>query len=95
LRDAAGGEDFDRAWAELIAEVRADMDLGRGPATDRAKTLGQRWRALVDQFTGGDVEVERLLYRAADKYSINCERSSLAAPNVVAYVRRVFEALEA
>lgn len=94
LREAAGGEDFDRAWAKLIAEVRADMDSGEGPGTDRAKALGRRWRTLVDRFTGGDVEVERLLYQAADKYRANCERSGLVAPDVVGYVRRVFEAPE-
>jgi len=95
LRDAAGGEDFDRTWTKLIADVRADMDSGGGPTTDRAKELGQRWRALVDQFTGGDNEVERLLYSAADKYRVNCETSGFDTPNVVGYVRRVFEALDA
>jgi hypothetical protein len=95
LRDAAGGEDFDRAWTQLIADVRADMDSEGGPATDRAKALGQRWRALVDRFTRGNVEVERLLYRAADKYVVNCERAGVVAPDVVGYIRRVFEALDA
>ncbi|HEY7337807.1 MAG TPA: TipAS antibiotic-recognition domain-containing protein [Bryobacteraceae bacterium] len=95
LREAAGGEDFDRAWAKLIADLHSDMNSGEGPSTDRAKELGQRWRALVDQFTGGDIEVERLLYQAADKYRVNCERSDLVVPNVVGYIRRVFEALDA
>ena len=95
LREAAGGEDFDQAWATLIAEVHADMDSGEGPSTDRAKALGKQWRALVDRFTGGDCEVERLLYQAADKYRVNCERSGLDTPNVIGYIRRVFEALDA
>ena len=95
LRDAAGGEDFDRAWRELIAEVRAEMISGGDSTTDRAKALGQRWRVLVDQFTAGDAEVERLLYEAADKYRVNCERSGLVAPDVVGYIRRVFEGLDA
>ena len=94
LREAAGGEDFDRAWTQLIAEVRADMDSGEGPGTDRAKALGRQWKALVERFTGGDVEVERLLYQAADKYRVNCERSGLDVPNVVGYIRTVLETLE-
>jgi len=56
------GDVFDVAWAKLMAEVRAEMECGEGPATDRAKALGQRWRTLVNQFTGGDGDVERLLY---------------------------------
>jgi len=95
LRDAAGGEDFDQAWTKLIADVRADMDSGGGPTTDRAKALGQRWRTLVNRFTGGNVEVERLLYRAAEKYVVNCERPGVSPPNVVGYIRQVFEALDA
>jgi hypothetical protein len=95
LREAAGGEDFDRAWTQLIADVRADMDSGGGPTTDRATALGQRWRALVNRFTGGDAEVERLLYRAADKYAVNSQRPGLAAPSVVGYIGRVFEVLDA
>lgn len=95
LRDAAGGKAFDVAWAKLIAEVRAEMECGEGPARDRAKALGQRWRTLVNQFTGGDGDVERLLYQAADKYYINCERSGLIAPNVVGYIRKVFEVVDA
>jgi len=62
LRDAAGGKVFDVAWAKLMAEVRAEMECGEGPVTDRAKALGQRWRTLVNQFTGGDGDVGRLLY---------------------------------
>lgn len=95
LRDAAGGEAFDQAWTQLIADVRADMESGRGPGTDHAKELGQRWRTLVDRFTGGNVEVERLLYRAADKYVANCERPGVITPNVVGYIRQVFQALDA
>ena len=82
LRDAAGGEDFDRAWTQLIADVRADIDFGGDPTSDRAKALGQHWRALVDRFTGGSIEVQRLLYRAADQYVVNCERAGVASPNV-------------
>ena len=95
MREAAGGEAFDRAWTKLIADVRAEMDSGGDPTTDRAKALGRRWRELVDQFTKGDVAVERLLYQAADKYRANCEGSGLVVSDAVGWIRRVFEALDA
>ena len=79
----------------LSLRCRAEGECGEGPARDRAKALGQRWRTLVNQFTGGDGDVERLLYQAADKYYINCERSGLIAPNVVGYIRKVFEVVDA
>lgn len=46
-------------WPRLIAEVRAEMERGTDPADERLRPLARRWRALVDEFTGGDAEIER------------------------------------
>ncbi len=46
-------------WAQLIAEVRAEMDKGTPPSDPRAQALAQRWRALVEAFTGGNPEIEQ------------------------------------
>jgi len=43
-----------KEWPELIAEVRAEMDKGTDPATDRVQELASRWMKLVREFTGGD-----------------------------------------
>jgi DNA-binding transcriptional MerR regulator len=44
-----------RQWAELIADVEAV--LGEDPAGDKGKALAARWKALVEEFTGGDREI--------------------------------------
>ena len=46
-------------WQELIEEVRAEMNNGSDPASERVQTLAKRWMDLVQGFTGGNPEIER------------------------------------
>jgi DNA-binding transcriptional MerR regulator len=48
---AAAGE---RAWALLIADARAEHAAGTDPRDPRVQEIARRWRALIDEFTGGD-----------------------------------------
>lgn len=48
-------------WPRLIAEVRDQMDKGTDPADERAQELAKRWGGLVNEFTGGDAGIERVL----------------------------------
>jgi MerR family transcriptional regulator, thiopeptide resistance regulator len=41
-------------WAELIAEVRGEMDQGTDPSDPRVQDLARRWMSLIEAFTGGD-----------------------------------------
>ena len=50
-------------WAELIAEVRAEMDKGTDPSAPEVQAMARRWMALVNAFTGGDPGIERSLGR--------------------------------
>jgi DNA-binding transcriptional MerR regulator len=45
-----------REWQELIAEVEAAAHTD--PTTPHAIALAQRWRALIEQFTGGNRKIE-------------------------------------
>jgi DNA-binding transcriptional MerR regulator len=51
-------ERVSRHWAELVADVEAAMGDGTEPSESRAQALANRWRALVDEFTGGDREIQ-------------------------------------
>jgi DNA-binding transcriptional MerR regulator len=66
-RRAALGEDGMRRaeadWAALIAEADALRAAGTDPADPRARALGDRWAALVAQFTGGDPGIAASLKR--------------------------------
>ena len=50
-------------WAELIAQVRAEMDKGTDPADPRVQELAKRWEGLVREFTGGDPGIFNSLKR--------------------------------
>jgi DNA-binding transcriptional MerR regulator len=46
-------------WPDLIAGMRAAMQLGRDPADADVQALARRWRALVREFTGGDPGIQQ------------------------------------
>jgi DNA-binding transcriptional MerR regulator len=48
-------ERVSRQWNELIADVEAA--LGEDPAGEKAQALAARWKALVEEFTGGDRDI--------------------------------------
>jgi DNA-binding transcriptional MerR regulator len=48
-------------WAELIERVRAEMEAGTDPSSERVQALVRRWVELVHEFTGGDPGIERSL----------------------------------
>jgi DNA-binding transcriptional MerR regulator len=64
--DQLGPEAIERSheeWADLIAQVRAEMDSGTDPSSPEVQELARRWMGLVNAFTGGDAGIERSLGR--------------------------------
>jgi len=62
-RDKLAARPYDQAeigrqWMALIEEARVLM-AGGNPASPAAQDLGRRWKALYEQFTGGDAAVEK------------------------------------
>jgi DNA-binding transcriptional MerR regulator len=47
-------------WPVLIAQVRAEMQAGTDPASERVQALVRRWEALGHEFHGGNQELKRL-----------------------------------
>ena len=43
-----------RKWSALIADVEAALAENVAPSSERAQALAQRWRELIQSFTGGD-----------------------------------------
>ncbi len=48
-------------WKELIEQVRAEMQKGTDPASESVQLLAKRWKGLIDEFTGGNPEIEKSL----------------------------------
>lgn len=69
-REEAGEEatrQMQEEWAELIAEVRAEMDAGTDPQDAKVQALAKRWVSMVHRTTGGDPAVEQALQRLWDE----------------------------
>jgi DNA-binding transcriptional MerR regulator len=61
-------ERVSRDWNELAADIEAAIKDGAKPDDERAQQLAKRWRALIEEFTGGDMEIQKGLNKMyADK----------------------------
>ncbi len=84
-----GMERAQQAWAELLAEVRAELDAGTDPADPRAQALGARWRELLEQFTGGDPAIGESLQRMYREEGAEAASRGMVDPEVMAYGARI------
>jgi MerR family transcriptional regulator, thiopeptide resistance regulator len=48
-----------RDWNELAADIEAAMKDGAKPDDERAQGLAKRWQALINEFTGGNPEIQK------------------------------------
>jgi MerR family transcriptional regulator, thiopeptide resistance regulator len=51
------------AWNDLTRDIEAAIADNVSPADERAQKLAARWRALIEEFTGGDREIQAGLNR--------------------------------
>jgi DNA-binding transcriptional MerR regulator len=56
-------KDAERAWEELFAQLRVEMNAGTDPADPRLDGIRTRSAELVRAFTGGDASIGRSLGR--------------------------------
>ena len=59
-------------WPRLIASVRAEMERCTDPKDPRVQALAQRWKELIDMFTGGDAGIAQSLanfYRGEPQFA--------------------------
>lgn len=55
----ARAEEGTRKWLALFKDVQAAIDSGVDPGSDAAQALASRWQALIDEFTGGNRQIEQ------------------------------------
>lgn len=80
---AADGE---RAWAELIADARAEQAAGTDPRDPRMQAVARRWRELIEQFTGGDPAIRDSLARMFREEGPAAASRGAVDPELMAYV---------
>ncbi len=51
-------EKVTKDWSELVADIETAIADGTQPSDERAQSLANRWRGLLNQFTGGDNQIQ-------------------------------------
>ena len=96
-RDALGPEGMraaEQAWADLIAEAEAERAAGADPAAPRMQEIARRWRALIEQFTGGDPGIRGSLGRMYREEGVERVSRGAVSNELMAYVGRALSASE-
>ena len=57
IREAEG------EWKQLLEQIRSEMAKGTDPASETMQRLAKRYQGLIDEFTGGNKEIEESLRR--------------------------------
>lgn len=79
-REQLGEERMQQApqeWTTLMRDVREHMKAGTDPKDERVQALAKKWRALIDEFTGGDPGIERSLRNMYQNESRVAEQQGL------------------
>ena len=82
------------AWAELLAQYKAEMEKGTDPADPRLQELENRRQALVNAFAGGDKAIEQNLTRLWKEQGDKLCAMYGIDPRVMAYLAKVAEAAQ-
>ena len=92
MREVAGGYEFDREWRRLISDIRSRMAKDPNPESPAASALAARWQQLVARFTGGNAEIEVLLYNAAREWHRHESGEGHAIPGLLSYIKKAIAA---
>jgi DNA-binding transcriptional MerR regulator len=79
-------------WPVLIAEVKAEMEKGTDPASERVQELARRWKGLVEEFTGGDIQIAASVGRMYQNEESVRQRTGLNA-EIMEYMGRASAAM--
>jgi MerR family transcriptional regulator, thiopeptide resistance regulator len=83
-------------WNEIIPKVRAAMENGTDPTSPEMLALARRWKALVEEFTGGDPAISnavRTVYNNEGP-ALQEKFGNVPTPDMFAYIGRSFAALK-
>jgi MerR family transcriptional regulator, thiopeptide resistance regulator len=81
-------QEAEREWSELIARADAARRAGVDPASPELRDLWQRWRELIDAFTGGDRGIHQSLERMYRSEGIEQASRGAISPELWEYIGR-------
>ena len=81
-------------WQELIAAVRAAKEEGVDPAGERMQALAQRWKDLIEAFTGGDPGIAQSLKTMYQQEGAEKASRGMVDADLSAFVGKAMESLQ-
>jgi DNA-binding transcriptional MerR regulator len=87
----AGMRAAEQRWADVIAAAEAQRAAGTDPADPRMQAIAQRWRGLIEQFTGGDPGMRESLGRMYREQGVETASRGAVSAELMAYVGRALE----
>jgi MerR family transcriptional regulator, thiopeptide resistance regulator len=79
-------------WQTLMDEVRTEMERGTDPADPRVQALAARWKALIEEFTGGNAGIAQSLGRMWKEETSIQGIDTTKTRELGAYVQRAWDA---
>jgi MerR family transcriptional regulator, thiopeptide resistance regulator len=79
-------------WQTLMDEVRTEMERGTDPADPRVQALAARWKALIEEFTGGNPGIAQSLGRMWKEETSIQGIDTTKTRELGAYVQRAWDA---
>lgn len=83
-------------WNEIIPKVRAAMEKGVDPTSPEILALARRWKALVEEFTGGDPAIAGAVKKMYenDGPALQEKLGNVPTKEMFAYICKSIEALK-
>jgi hypothetical protein len=83
-------------WNEIIPKVRAAMENGTDPTSPEMLAVARRWKALVEEFTGGDPAIANAVKTMYNNEgpALQEKLGNVPTPEMFEYIGRSFAALK-
>jgi DNA-binding transcriptional MerR regulator len=83
------------SWNEIIPRVRDAMAANVDPASPEILAIAKRWKALVEEFTGGDPKIARAVKTMYEHEgpTLQQQLGEVPTPEMFVYLSKAFAAL--
>jgi MerR family transcriptional regulator, thiopeptide resistance regulator len=83
------------SWNEIIPKVRDAMAANVDPASPEILAIAKRWKALVEEFTGGDPKIAQAVKTMYEHEGPTLQRQlgEVPTPEMFVYLSKAFAAL--
>jgi DNA-binding transcriptional MerR regulator len=84
------------SWNEIIPKVRKAMEEDVDPTSPEILAIARRWKALVEEFTGGDPKIAQAVKTMYEHEgpTLQQQLGEIPTPEMFTYMSKAFAALE-